>query len=125
MPPLADYTWDKAFFIEFFGMTVFYIFIQQMTLIGSRIEFTALFSSFYWVSLQAIGYDISSASYNFVYWLTVNTIGFHADFWSGWYVYLGASAATVGAVLVINKLLFFLYNAAIRHDTTQHKLAQS
>ncbi len=117
--PNPAYAHDKAFFIEYFAMTIFYMFIQQMVLVGARIEFVAILSGFYWTAMQAIGYDISSASYNFVYWLTVNTIGFTANFWVGWWVYLVSALATAGTVLFLNKLLFWLYNAAIRQDLSK------
>lgn len=117
--PNPAFSNDKVFFIEYFAMTIFYLFIQQMILVDSRIEFVAILSGFYWTAMQAIGYDISSASYNFVYWLTVNTVGFTSLFWKGWWVYLVSALATTATVLIFNKLLFWLYNAAIRQDTSK------
>lgn len=125
--PSPGFDAGKVFFIEFFGMTVFHIFSQQMVLTGVRVEAVAVLSAFYWTAMQAIGYDISSASYNMIYWLSVNAIG-SADntgfnYWHDWWVYLVATLASAAAALAINKLTFWLRNSAILRDIGKYNTA--
>lgn len=115
-PNPSDYGNDKAFFMEFFAMAFYYVFLHQSVMLGVGISHISILSGFYMTAMQALGYDISSAAFNFVYWLTVNTIGFHAHFWQGWWVYVAASAATVGLVWAVNRIVFWLYNKAIKYD---------
>ncbi len=111
--PNPAYNDGQVFFIEYFGTTIYYLFVHQMTLRGARFEYVAILTGFYWTAMQAIGYDISSASYNFVYWLTVNTVGFTSNFWVGWWIYLVAALASVATVIAFNWLLFFFHNSAM------------
>lgn len=112
----SDFNAGEAFFVELFGYVFINVLLLQLPLNGVHPAITAITLGLTTLGFQALGFNVSSACYNFTRWLSVNAVGGHSAWNGDSWVWPVAGVVAVAAIAVIFNLMNWLIAAGRKYS---------
>lgn len=103
----SDFNAGEAFFVELFGYFFLNFLALQLPLNGVHPINTALLLGLSVIGFQAFGYNVSSASFNFVRWLSVNAVGGASAWSSDSWLWPVAGVVAAVAIAVVTRIMIW------------------
>lgn len=104
----SDFNAGEAFFVELFGYVFLNVLLLQLPLNGVHPAITSITLGLSVLGFQALGFNVSSACYNFTRWLSVNAVGGHSAWNSDSWVWPVAGVVSVAAIAVVFAVMNWL-----------------
>lgn len=104
----SNFNSGEAFFVELFGYVFINFLLLQLPLNGVHPAITSIVLGLTVLGFQALGFNVSSACYNFTRWLSVNAVGGASAWSSDSWLWPVAGVVAVVSIAVISAIMNWL-----------------
>lgn len=114
----ANFNSGEAFFVELFGYVFINALLLQLPLNAVHPAITSIMLGLTMLGFQALGFNVSSACYNFTRWLSTNAVGGASAWSSDSWVWPVAGVVAVVAIALISNIMTWLRVKGKKYGTS-------